>query len=389
MEQEKQQDGPQLDPARKDIMRLEYQNNQLRAQVKKLQADRDAVHSALDEVHDSLEDTTLELETTRQELAIKCKKFAAHEHNLESTTSELQNARQELAIKCKELADQELKRSILPQQAQNEAGDGLQRLQMELQAKDEAISHQETQWKERTKKLYLEFETKLLKQEEEVQKLSAEQSLQHRKAESEWADNIRLLKDKYKHDLATVEQEVSQRLQAEFRIQCQNAESGLENNIRLQKSEDELNAEQEPSQELLLEQPAQLEEALRQIQTLQVQLQCAQQEAVTLRARQTTIRRSSAPNSPAGNPDDIRKVVEELQASHAAELEESRRLTHFFKSNSERVSREVRELRATTRTLMESVEAKDREIEDQLSHIYAIEAQIEELQNPPTTSILG
>jgi hypothetical protein len=162
----------------------------------------------------------------------------------------------------------------------------------------------------------------------------------------------------------------------------------LENNIRLlkQKSEDEINAEREPSQKLLLEQQSQLEEALKQVQTLQVQLQCAQQEAVTVRARQATIRRSSAPNSPAGNPDDIKKVVEELQASHAAELRESRRLTDFFKSNSERVSREVRELRATTRTLMESVEAKDREIEDQLSHIYAIEAQVEELQNPPTMS---
>lgn len=344
-------------------MKLEHENNQLRAQVKKLQADRDAVHSTLDEIHERLEDTTSELETTRQELAIK----------------------------CKELADQEHMRPSVPQQALSAVGDELQRFKMELQAKDELISHQETQWKERTKKLYLGFEAKLLEQEEEAQRLSAEQSLKHRRAENEWEDKIRLLKDKHKNDLAAVEQEVSQRLEKEFRILFQNAESGLENDIRLlkQKSADELNADGETSQKLPLGQRLQLEEAIGQIQTLQVQLQCAQEESANVRARQATIRQSSAPNSSAADPDNIGEAVEKLQALHAAELEEARRLTNFFKSNSERVSREVRELRTTTRTLMESMEVKDREIEDQLSHIYAIEAQIEELQNPPTMSMPG
>ena len=56
------------------------------------------------------------------------------------------------------------------------------------------------------------------------------------------------------------------------------------------------------------------------------------------------------------------------------------RLMAFFKSNSERLSRESRELRSTNRTLMESVESKDRELEDQVSHIHAIETQLEEYQ---------
>jgi hypothetical protein len=373
MELDKQQDDPQLDMAKKDIRRLEYENNQLRAQVEKLHADRDAVHSALDEVHDRLEDTT----------------------------SELQKTRQELAIKCKELAYQEHKAYILPQQSQTASEDELERMQMDLRAKDGSISQQETLWKERIKKVYTEFEAKLLNQEEKAQKLLAEQSLQHRKVEREWEDNIRLLEDKFEHDLLTVEQEVSQRLHAEFRMQHQKAESGWENDIRLlkQKSEDDLNAERETSQKLLLEQRSQHEEALGHIQKLQVQLQSAQLEAMTAKARQaqTSILPSSAsiqasnspPSAQAGNPDVMRKMVEELQASHAAELDESRRLTNFFKSNSERVSRELRELRATNRGLMESVEAKDREIEDQLSHIYAVEAQMEEFQSHASTSMPG
>lgn len=75
---------------------------------------------------------------------------------------------------------------------------------------------------------------------------------------------------------------------------------------------------------------------------------------------------------------DSAKLIEEVQASHAAEVEELRRLRDFFQSNSERLSKEIKILKSKNRDLEESVGTKDRELEDQLSHIYAMEEQIEE-----------
>jgi hypothetical protein len=75
------------------------------------------------------------------------------------------------------------------------------------------------------------------------------------------------------------------------------------------------------------------------------------------------------------------QALQQMQASHAAELEELRRMSNFFKNNSERLSKQIKEEMATSRRLQDSVQAKNREVEDQRSLIQAQRLQIEEFRN--------
>lgn len=75
------------------------------------------------------------------------------------------------------------------------------------------------------------------------------------------------------------------------------------------------------------------------------------------------------------------EALQQMQASHAADLEELRRMSNFFKNNSERLSKQIKEEMATSRRLQDSVQAKDREVEDQKSLIHAQRLQIEEFRN--------
>ena len=81
------------------------------------------------------------------------------------------------------------------------SSDEVERMRHELQAKEDTITHQEMMWKERTKKVYTDFEARLLQQEEEARKLR---------------DAIKLLQQKADSDLRT-EREASQQLLSEQR----------------------------------------------------------------------------------------------------------------------------------------------------------------------------
>lgn len=315
MVKETQQNGRQLDTTRDDLSKLDHENNQLKARVKQLKVDKDAIHSALDDIHDKLEDTIVKLENAQQELVIKSKDLAYQEQQVAA-----------------------LKRQVAQLQTKNE---------------DESTLR-ETTWKAHVQEMRQQFDTELQSHQEAAQKSLADQQTQHQKAESKLINEIKSLKETFENDRG----------------------SDLEH-----------------SQKLILEQKSQHEELLGQLQTLQVQLQSTRLEAETAIAKAMQAQTSvlspclhiQAPTSPsaaqAGKFDDTKKLMAEMEASHAAGLAESRRLTEFFKNNSERVSREARQLRAENKMLIELVEAKDREIEDQLSHIYAVEAQMEGLQN--------
>ncbi|KAH8585936.1 hypothetical protein B0O99DRAFT_645853 [Bisporella sp. PMI_857] len=321
MEIDKQLENKHLDTAKKDTRRLEYENNQLRAEVKKLQVDKDAIHSALDEVHDSLEDTNAELEITRQQLAIKCKELEDCRQNTYAGTQDFTSG---------------MSRE-------------LEHMRMDMQLKDEAIAAKDAWCRERIEEMRVECDAKLRIEEE----------------------NIRVLEAKHENELAS-EQKASQRLQEAL----QRSENGVEEVIKQLKQthEGDLKAEREASQELLAAQHAQvkqLEEVLNLSKKLELDLGSSPQEITTTRASSLSIQQASQ-FAPSVSETYLKKQLEEAQALHSTELSESRHLTQFFKNNSERLSREVRELQENTRRLVESCEAKDREIEDQLAHIYAL-----------------
>lgn len=75
------------------------------------------------------------------------------------------------------------------------------------------------------------------------------------------------------------------------------------------------------------------------------------------------------------------QAAQQLQARQAAELEQLRRLSDFFKNNSKRLSRTTMEMKATIRTLQNSVQTRDREVDEQNSVILALRLQMEELHN--------
>jgi chromosome segregation ATPase len=74
--------------------------------------------------------------------------------------------------------------------------------------------------------------------------------------------------------------------------------------------------------------------------------------------------------------DDNSEALEQLKVSHATELADLRRMTNFFKSNSERLSKQMKEMMAETRTLKESIQMKDREVQEQASLITAFRVQM-------------
>jgi hypothetical protein len=67
------------------------------------------------------------------------------------------------------------------------------------------------------------------------------------------------------------------------------------------------------------------------------------------------------------NGEDNSQVLEQLKASHTAELAELRRISNFFKNNSERLSKEAKKLMAENRALKESVQTSHSEVQEHAS----------------------
>lgn len=102
------------------------------------------------------------------------------------------------------------------------------------------------------------------------------------------------------------------------------------------------------------------------------------QELRQLRELHAAVSQIETDHSRTGNDS---QALQELQESHDAELEKLRRVSNFFKNNSERLSRETRKITATNRSLQESLQAKDQELEEQTSLIHALSVQIQELES--------
>lgn len=76
------------------------------------------------------------------------------------------------------------------------------------------------------------------------------------------------------------------------------------------------------------------------------------------------------------------KAEEDVRAlqAHNTELDSLRRMSNFFKANSERLSRQLKDLQVKSRDLEEADQTKDKEIDEQASLIYALKVQLQELQ---------
>ena len=82
------------------------------------------------------------------------------------------------------------------------------------------------------------------------------------------------------------------------------------------------------------------------------------------------------PKKEAVKTEDNSRAINQLKASHAAELAELRRISNFFKNNSERLSKQTKEMMAENRILKESVQTKDGEAQEQASIVYALKLQL-------------
>lgn len=177
--------------------------------------------------------------------------------------------------------------------------------------------------------------------------------------------------------------------QAALAVERQRYEEARTTNKSL---EDNLRKKGALSEAAVAEWKQKYENNLRQFLNLQTELLSTRREVSTASQQQvphhsaTVAAYATSQNHSIGSAMQINsmenatKLIEELQASHAAEVEELGRLRIFFQANSERLARETRVLKSTNKALLESVETKDRELEDQLSHIYVMEAQMEEVQ---------
>ena len=65
----------------------------------------------------------------------------------------------------------------------------------------------------------------------------------------------------------------------------------------------------------------------------------------------------------------------ESQTSLRAQIEELRRVSNFYKSNSERLSRETTELRSVNKALLQELEVKDKDLDEAASLIHELRSQ--------------
>ena len=384
-------------PARE--RQLTKENAQLKRQLAALQQDIDAVHDALEATHDKLECTTKDLDAMRENydtiqeeqsaLQDDCNKARAEyndvrldleasradnsklNQNLDDLKNKLRQLQQNTSIESSTTAEVQKLQAEVRRQADEAWRDKLDRENSRLEL-DRVHAHEKRAMEE-------DFRLRLKVCRQEA--LDA-QKMQKESHETVSADLTRTSYQQLEDDLR--KERVSSR--AALAIERQRYEDARTN---IKTLEEDRRKERETFETSLAEQTQKHEDTLRQVLNLQTELLSARREAMAAAMNQTAKKSSTittVQNPSIGSAmqidssENATKLIEELQASHAAEVEELRRLMAFFKSNSERLSRESRELRSTNRTLMESVESKDRELEDQVSHIHAIETQLEEYQ---------
>lgn len=73
------------------------------------------------------------------------------------------------------------------------------------------------------------------------------------------------------------------------------------------------------------------------------------------------------------------ETIEKLKTAHTVDLDEARKLSQFFKMNSETAAKKHKEMTLETRRLQDSLHAKNREVEEQKGLIEALKLQMGEM----------
>ena len=353
-----------LENSRRKMDKLVDENTRLRIEIKALQNERDAAHDALDKMLSDLLTTQKELEEKKDDTVRKETELSVWRRNVDRLSTELEEKKHQSTTMEKLSMEREKEAMEKKETELLELKQKVNRLSAELKEKV-ATPKDETEvldLRRKVDKLTAELEEK----EEQLRKRDNALMEQEKSWQAKLYDARERLEAKLREQHEGTRAEI-----AEQRMQLEKAEAQLQELQAKQRSVDE----QEMNRRLAESREAAL---LSQVEAEKSKAERHLQELQQLRASHAAMSQTVADNRKAENDA---QALQQLQASHATELEELRRLSNFFKNNSERLSRQTRELMATNRSLQDSFQAKDREIEEQASQVYVLRLQLEELQN--------
>lgn len=280
------------------------------------------------------------------------------------------------------------------------------RLSTELDEKNPQFTKMENLFKQRYKKIMENKETELLKLRQQVNRLSAEleqkvampenetEVLGLRQKVSQLTTDLEEKEEQLRHkDDALTKQQVNwkaklhdarERLEAESRERHESMRAEIAEQQKQREDAEgrlkELQAKQRSTDQLDENRRLADSKEAAALAQVEVEKRKAEQYRQELRQLRTEHAIMSQAAEESSRMEIDSQTLQQMQASHAAELEELRRMSNFFKNNSERLSKQIKEEMATSRRLQDSVQAKDRELEDQKSLIHAQKLQIEEFR---------
>ncbi|KAF4625530.1 hypothetical protein G7Y89_g12639 [Cudoniella acicularis] len=317
--------------------KLSAENARLKAELKTLRNERDAGYDAMDKMLSDLMTAQEELEELKSKVGGEEPEVAGLRHNVER-----------LLIELEERDDQVMKlEKVVKGQEQSQNNDG------ELEDLKQKVADLSAQLESKTT-----VETELLELRQKVGNLTAE--LDDKDAQLMRKEGV--LKEQ-ELSFQTRLGEQQGRLQAEI-AEHQTKRAQAETSFQSLRSEQSMVQQRQNEDRELAESKATF--ALSQFEAEKRKAENCLRELQKLRNMQADGK----------TEEDFRA----LQSKHAAELDELRRMSNFFKTNSERLSKQMKELMMKNRVLEDAAHTKDKEIDEQSSIIYALKVQLQELQ---------
>lgn len=352
-----------LEHSRRKMDELADENTRLRNELKALRSERVALPD-VDEMLSDLITTQKELEEKKSELTRKESELLALRRDVDRLSTELDEKSPQFT-KMENLFKQQYKKAMENKEIEL----------MDLQQKVNRLSAELEQ-----KVAIPKNEADVLDLRQKVNQLTTdleekEEQLGHKddaltKQDVNWKAKLHDIRERLEVE-SRERHESTQAKIAELQKQREDAEGLLKDLQAKQRSVGQLDEEQRlaDSKEAA---------ALAQVEVEKRKAEQYRQELRQLRTEHALMSQAAEDSSRMAVDAE---ALQQMQASHAAELEELRRMSNFFKNNSERLSKQIKEETATSRRLQDSVQAKDREVEDQKSLIHAQRLQIEEFRN--------
>lgn len=355
-----------LEHSQRRMDELADENTRLRNELQALRNERVAVPD-VDEMLSDLIATQKELEEKKGDLTKKECELLALRLDVVRLSTELDEKGPQFT-KMENLFKQRYKKAMENKKAElMDLQQKVDRLSAELEQKV-AIPKNETEVLDLRQKVSL-LTTDLEEKEEQLR--HKDDALT--KQEVNWKAKLHDIRERLEAESRELHESMRAKI-AELQKQREDAEGRLEDLQAKQRSVGEMDEKQRlaDSKEAA---------ALAQVEVEKRKAEQYRQELQQLRTEHALMSQAAEDSSRTGIDAE---ALQQMQASHAAELEELRRMSNFFKNNSERLSKQIKEETATSRRLQDSVQAKDREVEDQKSLIHAQRLQIEEFRNRPS-----